>query len=218
MVRSVRARHVAALVLTLAAAMLVVTSVPATAAPVRFGSRLTTTMFPNEAGGGRTCDSVLTGGNDDYPCTWMEDQAKNAPSDPSCSGTGTCGFVYARAPKDGHINKIRLISNVAGSFRLLLGRYKPSTQEGRITRVGPPISYVDGCGNTSCTIQVISIDPLLVKKGEVLAFNARRTGTLGCGTGSDHISLYEPRLVVGGPLTAADDTDGCYALLEAQYQ
>jgi hypothetical protein len=52
----------------------------------------------------------------------------------------------------------------------------------------------------------------------VLAIKTSKTSTLRCDSGGDRISLYKPPLAVGGALTTATDTDGCYLMLQAQYQ
>jgi hypothetical protein len=193
-------------------ALLITAAAPVSAAPVvRFGAVLNTTEFPDGAYQGRTCDNVLTGHNpgDPYACTWIEDQAMNFNGN---------GFVGARAPKDGHINKIRLIAGHSGAFKLFLARYKPATQEGKVVRAGPTISYATDACNPNCHIQSFNIAPLLVHKGDVLAIRTNKTSIIQCNSGSDHTSFYKPPLAVGGPFTAADDTDGCYMMLQAQYQ
>jgi hypothetical protein len=205
--RSVGLRHTMAMVLALAAAMVAVTSVPSMASPVRFGAKLNTSEFPDNAYPGSSCDHVISGGSGTSNCTWIEDQALN-----------NNGFSGAKAPKDGKINKIRLISGHGGSFQLFIGRYNSGTHKGKVVRTGPTITYATDPCSPDCAIQVFTIKPLTVKKGDVLAIKTKSTSILQCNQGSDHISLYKPPLAVGGPLTHATDTDGCYLLLEAQYQ
>jgi len=206
--RSVGHRHLVILVLALSAAMLAAGSVPAMASPVRFGAKLSNNLFPDNAYPGSSCDHVLTGGTGNSKCTWIEDFAY----DPNN------GSASAKAPKNGKISKIRLIAGHSGSFQLVIARYQPNTQKGKVVRAGPTINYATDPCSPHCTIQVFSIKPLTVNKGDYLAINTRSTSTLRCDSGGDRISLYKPPLPVGGALTHATDTDGCYLLLQAQYQ
>lgn len=206
-------RRVILLCLVIGGSLVVAGQVAAASNPVRFGANLSSTDFPENAYPGSTCDHVISGGNGTFNCTWIEDQAMNS----------NTPQVTARAPKDGTINKIRLISGVGGSFKLFLARYKPGTQEGKVVKAGPTINYsTDACNAGSnhdqCKIQVINIAPLQVHKWDMLAIKTDKTSILQCNQGSDHISLYNPPLAVGGSFTPADDTDGCYLMLQAQYQ
>ncbi len=207
-------RRVILLCLVIGGSLVVAGPVATATNPVRFGAVLNTTEFPDNAYLGKTCDNVLTGHQPGtaYSCTWIEDQALNAPGN---------GFDGAKAPKDGKINKIRLIAGKGGSFTLFVAHYNSATQQGKVVKAGPVITYAtDPCttNGTQCNIQTFSIDPLQVHKGDVLGIKTYKTSMLQCNQGSDHISLYHPALTVGGPLTTANGTDGCYLLLQAQYQ
>ena len=57
-----------------------------------------------------------------------------------------------------------------------------------------------------------------VNKGEVLAFRSTTTSVLRCNSGGNHQLLFQPILEVGQGYQQADDTDGCYMLIEAQYK
>jgi len=202
-------RRAILLCLMIGGTMLLAGQATAAASPVRFGANLSNGLNPNEAYPGRTCDSVITGGNDTYSCTWIMDNAY---------GTAGSGIPGSKAPKDGQITKLRLIAGHGGSFRLFLAKYNNVTQQGKVVRAGPVVSYnTDPC-SPGCHIQTITLArPLTVHKGERLAIKTNKTSTLRCGNGSDHTSVYKPPLAVGGPTTDADETDGCYLLLQAQY-
>jgi len=201
-------RRVVLLCLMIGGTMLLAGQVTAAAGPVRFGANLNSTMFPDNAYSGRTCDNVISGGSGTYGCTWIEAQAKNTATP----------LASARAPKDGFINKIRVIGGQAGSFRLFLARYKPATHQGKVVKAGPTINYATDPCNPDCHVQVISIAPLQVHKGDTLSIKTAKTSIISCNSGGDAISLYKPPLAVGGAFTTATDTDGCFLLLQAQYQ
>jgi hypothetical protein len=201
-------RRVVLLCLMIGGTFLMAGQVTAAAGPVRFGANLSTTMFPDNAYSGASCDHVINGSNGTSTCTWIENLAKNS-NTPQAT---------ARAPKDGTINKIRLISGVGGSFKLFLARYKPATNQGKVVKAGPTINYnTDSC-NPDCHIQTISIAPLAVHKGDMLAIKTAKTSIVSCNSGGNAIALFKPALAVGGPLTTATDTDGCFLMLQAQYQ
>jgi len=201
-------RRVVLLCLVIGGTFLMAGQVTAAAGPVRFGANLNTTMFPDNSYQGTTCDHVISGGSGTYSCTWVENQAKNSATP----------LASARAPKDGFINKVRLIAGKGGSFKLFLARYKTSTNEGKVVKAGPTITYSTDPCSPDCHIQTISISPLQVHKGDVLAIKTAKTSILSCNSGGNAIAVFKPALAVGGPLTPATDTDGCFMLLQAQYQ
>src|SRR4051794_14057427 len=201
-------RRVVLLCLMIGGTMLLAGQVTAAAGPVRFGANLSSSIFPDNAYSGRTCDNVISGGSGTYACTWIEDQTKNSAT-PQAS---------ARAPKDGFINKVRVIGGKAGSFKLFLARYKPATHQGKVVKAGPTVSYATDPCSPDCHVQTISIAPLQVHKGDMLSIKASKTSILSCNSGGDGISLYHPALAVGAAFTTATDTDGCFLLLQAQYQ
>jgi hypothetical protein len=204
-------RRAIALCLLVGGSLILAGQVATATTPVRFGAVLNNNLFPDNAYQGQTCDHTLTGATPgaNYSCTWIEDSALNFNGN---------GFVGARAPKDGTINKIRLVSGVGGSFKLYLARYKTTLQQGKIIKGGQTVTYATDACNPSCHIQTISINPMQVHKGDVLAIKTSKTSTLRCDSGGDHISLYNPPLAVGGAFTNTTGTDGCYLMLQAQYQ
>lgn len=196
------------LCLVIGGTFLMAGQVATAASPVRFGANLSSTISPDNAYQGQTCDHELTGGSGTYSCTWIENLAKNS----------NTAQATARAPKDGFINKIRVISGKGGSVKLFLARYKAATNQGKVVKAGPTITYnTDPC-SPDCHVQTISISPLQVHKGDVLAIKAAKTSILSCNSGSPSTGLFKPPLAVGGAFTTANDTSGCFLLLQAQYQ
>lgn len=57
-----------------------------------------------------------------------------------------------------------------------------------------------------------------VHKDEVLAFRSTTTSVLRCDSGGTRQLLFQPVLSVGQPYQQADDRDGCFMLIEAQYK
>ena len=97
-------RKVALLCLMIGGSLLVAGQVATAAPPLRFGANISSNDFPDNSYQGRYCDKIVDGGSDPYNCTWIEDEAKNS-STPKAT---------ARAPKDGYIDKIRLIEKRGG--------------------------------------------------------------------------------------------------------
>jgi hypothetical protein len=127
-----------------------------------------------------------------------------------------------KAPKDGMIGKIRLIACEPGEFRLQLARTKVKTEEGMVVRNGPIVSYegdADGCRNQKYDIETIVLDkPVPVKKGDQLAMQTIETSSLRCSSGGANLLLFKPPLAPGGDFEPATDTDGCWMLIEAEYE
>jgi hypothetical protein len=198
--------------LVVVAALLAVSqAAPAAAAGTRFGSRLDNTIQPSNAEQGQWCDEP----NDTPPhptCTWILNEAyvHSATINP---------LAHARAPRDGYIDKIRIISCIAESFRLQVAKVKRATQQARVVRQSALLSYAGdaNCGDDDVyTVKTINLSPnLRVFKGQFLAIRTKRTGMLRCSSGGPHTYLFDPPLVVGGVFRTATDTDGCWILLEA---
>jgi hypothetical protein len=176
------------------------------AGPARFGARLTTDTFPSNAFQGKWCDDQTHAS-----CTWVERVAYSRPT----------GY---KAPKDGTIRKIRLIAGVPGGFRLQLARVRPGNDPGsyemKIVRQGKYINYEgqDPSWDDPDPLKIESfVVNLTVKKGDYLAIKASKASFLRCDSGGSRILQSEPPLQVGGSYQDADDTDGCFMLLEAVY-
>src|SRR5580700_2853689 len=105
----------------------------ATATPTFFGAKLTTQSQPSNAQNGQSCDE-----NHGIPhgstCTWVAITAFENGS-------------HFTAPKTGTVKHVKLVSCVAGKFRLQLANADPSTQEAQIVAQGPEITYA---GQSPC--------------------------------------------------------------------
>jgi hypothetical protein len=200
---------IAALVLSMQAA-------PVGAASGSFGAKLDNTSQPSNAEGGRFCDEesgIPTGS----ACTWVATSAyRNA--------------GHERAPKNGTVGKISLVSCVAGSFRLQLGRAKPAQGTAKVVRNGPVIRYAADpreldedqdtyCGGEDGTDYIVQTFPvnLAVTAGEYIAIKAKSTGTLYC-SGDSGVDLYAPPLAVGGSYTPATADTSCLMLVKLTYK
>lgn len=190
-----------ALVLALGAAALL--AVPATGmAATKFGAKLNGTVQPSNSLPAHSCELGMPA-----PCTRVSMEAYGRPDGGE------------KAPKDGVIDKIKLIAGGAGHFRLQLARAKPGPEKAKIVRQGPRIDY-QGQGpnwNEPYEVEKFNVN-LPVHQGEYLAIKARKTSMLRCSSGGPNQLLFQPALPVGGPFESADDTDGCWLLLEAIYE
>ena len=54
-----------------------------------------------------------------------------------------------------------------------------------------------------------------IKKGQQLGLRGQITSMIRCSSGGDNTLIYTPPLFLGGPFTAATNTDGCWLLMEA---
>lgn len=186
------------------------------AGPVRFGAKLTHDLQPSNAEGGQTCADEI-GFPAGSKCTWIEMDAYQRAG-------------HERAPKTGTLKSIRLISCVAGSFRLQIARVKPNQDKAIVVREGPVIHYkadprqIDGDEDTFCggdagddyKIQTFSANSTHVNAGDWLAMKTGKTGMLRCSGGTNLLAFHPP-LNVGDPYRHGEDDD-CFILLEAQYK
>ncbi len=179
----------------------------ASAAPIRFGAKLTTDTQPQPA---LWCDEP----NDTGPhanCTWILNEALGRP------GAGE------KAPRNGTIGRVRLMSCEAGKFKIQVARKSPASNKYRVVLNGPTIKYQgdpQGCGDDDDFVYKIEsfASSFQVHKGDRIAIKAKRTGTLRCGSGGDHTLLFAPPLAVGSTARKATDTQGCLLLVEWQYK
>jgi hypothetical protein len=174
---------------------------PASAAPARWGNALRNAdgSVKQPHGAPRLCD--ITGPHEGDPCTMVSVLTSN---------TG-----HQRAPKDGTIKKVRVIAAHAGSFRLFFAKAKPGTQQAKVVKKGPIISF-SGDNSAPYTIETTSVS-ISVRKGWYIAVRASQFETVTCFSGSPAQLEFQPPLVVGDPLSTADDTNGCYLLVQLQY-
>jgi hypothetical protein len=116
------------------------------------------------------------------------------------------------APKDGTIDKIKLIAGAPGSFKLQLTKYKglPTVDmEAKVLTQGPKISY-DGTGE----IETFNVD-VPVKQYQWLAMRTRFDSALQCEPGIDAEAIFQPPLAVGGGFAPVDYYSGCTHLVQA---
>jgi hypothetical protein len=196
--------------------MLLAQALPVAAATTGFGAKLSKTSQPANAEGGQRCDD-----NGGIPfgsgCTWVATEAyQNA--------------GRHKAPRNGTIGKVKLVSCVQGSFRLQLANYKPASGQAKVVRNGPVIKYaadpreVDAdldtyCGGedgTDYRVQTFKVN-VPVRAGEYIAFKAKRAGTLYC-SGDSGVQLYAPPLAVGGSFRNATDDTSCLMLVRLIYK
>jgi hypothetical protein len=200
----------------IATLMLALQIVPVAAANPGFGAQLNRFSQPSNAEFGRRCSqgTVIRFGK---ACTWV---AKDAFHN---------GNKF-KAPKNGRIGKVKLVSCVKGSFKLQLARVQRATNKSRVVRSGPYIQYkadprqVDGDGDTYCggedgddfRVQTFKVN-VPVKKGEYIAIKTKKTGTLNCSGGNGTL-VHAPVLPVGGIIKKAKDTMSCSMLVRLVYK
>ncbi len=123
------------------------------------------------------------------------------------------------APRDGVIEKIKLVAGAPGHFRLQLARVKdlalgPGEGQAKVVEQGPRIDYGSSVNGLDYEIQKFHVH-VPVHEGEYLAIKSKRTGTLKCTSGSTEQLLFQPPLQLGGPFESNDDDDDCTMLLQA---
>jgi hypothetical protein len=197
----------------LAVLMLTLQAVPASAATVRFGAKLTPFSQPT---GPEAC-SQNSGIPQHATCTWVATEAFE-------------NGGHERAPKDGTIAKVRLISCTAGTFTLQIARARPFVHKARVVRNGPTISYladprqVDGDPNTDCggpdgsdyIIQHFSVS-VHVNQGDYIAVKARKLGFIH-NSGGGNTLLFSPPLVPGGTFQTADSESSADLMIQLVYR
>jgi hypothetical protein len=184
-------------------------AVPASAATVRFGAKLTRHTQPTPA---ETCQGN-TGGSSGSTCTWVAVVAFENMS------TGS----NQKAPKDGTIGKVRLISCVAGSFTVQVARKQSGTQKYKVRKNGPVINYKKdtqsgGCGGSdedNYKIQSFNVN-FTVKKGDYIAVKAKKVGFIHNSSSGDSY-LFRPPLTAGGSYKSRNGSSGGL-LIQYQYK
>jgi hypothetical protein len=205
-------RPVVAGLLVGASVLVVAQAVPAAAVPAAFGAKLTKTSQPTPP---ERCDQ-----NGDIPngaiCTWV-------------ATTAFENGDHFKAPKDGTIRQLKLISCVAGTFRLQLARVKFALHQAKVVRNGPIINYAadprqtDGNPQTSCggddgddyIIQTFPVN-VSVKTGDYIAVRAQRLGFIH-NSGGGNTFLFAPPLAPGGPFEVRDDNSSADLMLRLIY-
>lgn len=178
----------------------------ATTLPSFFGAKLTSQSQPSNAQSGQACDE--SGGiPQGSTCTWVAITAFENGS-------------HFTAPRTGTVKHVKLVSCVAGKFRLQLAHAHLSTRQARIVASGPEITYAgqSPCGGTTgdhYIVQTFAVH-LPVAKGDFIAIKTASTGTLSC-SGGDGFLLYAPPLPVGGPLKTSHSGASCDLLVQLSY-
>jgi hypothetical protein len=191
---------------------LLMTAMPAlpagAATPVRFGARLTHSTQPTPA---ETCHQN-TGGPAGSLCTWVAVVAFEN------MATGN----HQKAPKDGRIARVRLISCVGGRFTVQVARKQAGTQRYKVVKNGPTLTYVKdtqagGCGGDEGDNYIIQSRPVsfTVKKGDYIAVRASKVGFIHNSSSGDSF-LYRPPLASGGSYRSRSGESGGL-LIQFQY-
>jgi len=169
-------------------------------AATTFGAKLNKNIQPSNSLPAQSCVFQMP-----QSCTRIEMDAYNDPG-------------HERAPKDGVINKVKLIAGGPGHFKLQIAEAKPGKDKGRVVRNGPRIDY-HGSGLNGPNYDVESVPVHVpVEKGQYLAISAKKTSMLRCSSGGPNQFLFTPALSPGDPFKTLSYTDGCWLLLEAVYQ
>jgi hypothetical protein len=188
--------------------LLLVQASPVGAAGTRWGSRLNTSISPDN--GYQTCDD-----------------------DPSLPNP-TCSYMFRRvhdrdggqkAPKNGYIDKVRIVSCNAGSFYLQLGKIRsdpnePGDYQAKVRKTSSKITFD---GDSDCiapyTIEVINIPDVYVYKGEYFGIKTKNPKAIRCGSAPSASTLrFDPALPSGGSYVDADDEKNCVPMIELQYR
>src|SRR4051812_20322292 len=185
-----------------AATMLVLAFQTVDAATVKFGAKLAAGQYPDNAYSGTLCDHEVDGGSGTYACTWVLNQAFNG-------GTAT-------APKNGFINKVKIVNGAAGSFKLVIARKNASGQF-KVLRKSTSVSYTkDNCPEPfNCSVHTYSIPSLQISTGDYIGIQTSRTSMLNCNSGGSRTALFTPTLAAGASYTTPTAYSGCFLLLTA---
>lgn len=168
----------------------------------RFGAKLSKTTQPDSS------SDWCRDSNHSTKCTWVAVEAfENGDKE--------------RAPRNGTIRKVRLISCVGGSFTVQVARYRPSQDTAKIVRSGPTINYAKdnqpgGCGGDNFDnykIQSFSVN-FHVSEGDYIAVKGTKVGFIDDSSGSGDSRKFRPPL--GGSYEAADDAGGSL-LIQFEY-
>jgi hypothetical protein len=173
-------------------------ALPASAAPVTFGSKLNHEPTPPE-----TCKQSKPGDM----CSWVMTIAQ-------------ANVGHETAPKAGTIAKLRLRSCSAGSFVLQITRTNTAKTTARAITTGPEINYQGSATNCSggSVIETFTVN-VPVRKGDRLAVIATKVGFIYNASG-DGTMVFDPPLPDGGPFRAVGNTAGLGSgilLLQAEY-
>jgi hypothetical protein len=173
------------------------------AAGTRFGAKLTKTTQADP--GPQRCRSS----DHTAKCTWVAVEAFE-------------NGGHERAPRNGTIRKVRLISCVGGSITIQVARAKPTEQKAKIVRSGPTIDYVKdnqpgGCGGDNFDnykVQSFSVN-FHVDQGDYIAVKGTKVGFIHSASSGDSIK-FRPPLPVGGSYRVANSEENSL-LIQFEY-
>lgn len=191
--------------LTAFVAMAVAPASGLAASPVKFGSKLNPTVQPSNALPGYDC--ILPGA-----CTMVQEEAYGRPEG---------GHI---APKSGRIRVIRVIAGGPGSFRpqIVKVQHSASTLLGdtkaKVLRTGRELFYQgqteDNYETDRYKVEKFKVN-IPVKKGQQLALRGNTTSMIRCSSGGHNTLVFSPALRRGAPFQGANDSSGCWILMEA---
>jgi hypothetical protein len=190
----------------MSALLVALPAVPASAATIRFGAKLTRHTQPTPR---ETCQDA-TGGPSGTTCTWVAVEAFE-------------NGDHERAPKDGVIGKVRIITCIAGYFYPQIARARPGDDEARIIRTGPRLDYrkdtqSGGCGGPdgdNYKVQEFRVN-LSIKKGDYIAVKGPKVAFIHNSSSGDTL-VFRPALPTGGSYRSTDDATGGL-LIQYQYK
>jgi len=190
--------------LALAATFAALALLPATGlAATKFGAELNGDVQPSNA----SYDGAPCIQGDPGNCTRVSMEAYGRPDGGE------------RAPKDGVIRKIRVITQGPDTFRLQIAEAKANQEKARVVYTGPKL-HSEGQDPGADPEDPYRVETFKVnapvEKGQYLATKSKRSSMLRCSSGGPNQLLFQPALGVGGPFETATDTDGCWLLLEAK--
>lgn len=182
-----------------------------TAAPVKFGAKLDPTVQPSNSLPGLPCipDVFRYHG-----CTMVQNEAYGRPDG---------GHI---APKTGTIKRIRLIAGGPGTMRIQTAKVKQktlfTTKEAKLVHKGPKLTYQGqseaNWESGTYRVESFKVD-LPIRKGEQLAVHTpAKTSMVRCSSGGDNTLIYSLAYSPKDPFNAAENTDGCWLLVEAIYK
>jgi len=128
---------------------------------------------------------------------------------------------HEKAPRNGTIRKVRLISCVGGSFTVQVARYRPTDDKAKVVRSGPTINYVKderetwgGDFQDDYKIQSFNVN-FHVNKGDYIAVKGTKVGFIHRAGSGDAIK-FRPPLLVGGSFQSPDDDENSL-LIQFEY-
>jgi hypothetical protein len=174
----------------------------ASAAKVKFGSRLNPTVQPSNSTPAHPCDEAMPGAT----CSFVMNEAYGRPDGGE------------KAPASGVLKRVRVIAGEPGTFRLQLVKAKEvnGVWRAKVKANGPKITLQGqtetNWENDDYRVESFRVN-LPIKKGWRLAMKAKSTSAIRCSSGGDNTLIFNPPLTRGGFVDASSD-DGCWPLIE----